>query len=153
MNRFGTLMSWCQGFLNHTALPAIAAFIASIMHDELDVATALVAKIIDGIPASLAADKPLVALGAIAAAAGAQAEKDSVTVGTNALAVAAANAVAALAGTVAVTEIDPSNAMNSVDQDADAAIAKINADREAKKKALDDAAKKAADELAAKVSS
>jgi hypothetical protein len=152
MNRFGTLMAWAQGFMNHTALPAIASFIASIMHDELDVATALVAKIIDSVPADLAADKPLVALGAIASAAAEQAKKDGIAVGTNALAVASANAVAVLAGTVPVTQVDASGAINDAANKRDQAIAAANAAFEAEQKVLTDAADKAASDLAAKVS-
>lgn len=152
MNRFGTLIAWAQGFLNHTALPSIATFIANILHDELDVAERLVKTIIDSIPQDLAASKPLVALGAVAMAAGEQAVKEGLTVGTNAIAVASANAVAFLAGSLPVTEVDPTGAMNAVENERASAIAAINKEADAKKAALQTAAEQAAAELKAKVS-
>jgi hypothetical protein len=152
MNRFGTLLAWANGFVSHTALPAIAAFIASIIHDELPVAEAMVQKIIGSIPASLAADKPLVALGAVLAAAADQAIKDGVTIGRNSLVVAASNAVDTLAGTVPVTQVDAADAMAQVDNEAAAQIKAIQDAADARKKVLSDAAAEASAALAAKVS-
>lgn len=152
MNRFGTLMAWAQGFLNHSALAAIATFIASVIHDELDVAEKFVRSVIDGVTKEMADDTPGVALGSIITAAAAAAGKDGVKVGLNALTIAAANALDEIRGTIPTTQVDASGAMASVDAEADAAIAKINADRDARKKVLDKAAADASAALAARVS-
>lgn len=151
MNNFGTLLAWVNGWINHTALPAITKFIATLIHDELPVAEQFIETVADSITADLAASKPLVALGQVISVAAAKAATDGVTISKNALAVAAANLVDKVAGTVPVTEVDASNAINQAAAARDAAIAKANAEFEAQQKALNDAADKAAAELKAKV--
>lgn len=153
MNLFGTLLAWANGFMNHTALPTIAKFAASIIHDELPVAEQFVRAELASIPADLVASKPLVAFAQVSQQAAAAAAAAGATIGMHSIVVATSNAIVALQGNTPVTQVDASAAINQAAAKRDAAVAAANAAFDKEQADLSAAADKEAKALAARVSS
>jgi hypothetical protein len=91
MNFFTNIKTW----FTHTAWPSIESFFGGVVADELPLAEQVVSQVIAQAPEIIDTSKPLVSLGNVTTAAAKSVESQAISVGVNAIAVAATNAISA----------------------------------------------------------